>query len=99
MPGPKQIKQILIATVLGVIVNPHDLIMTRRPSTHVLVARIVQQPLRIPDFRFGDARDSLKCQFYPPEAPSSELRELLTWRRDVVVGALGDGGGLGVRVG
>lgn len=99
MPGPKHIKQSLKATVFRVILNPHDLRVTRRPTTHVLIARIMQQALRIPNLRFGDAGDSLKCQFYPPEAPGSELRELLTRRRDVVVGALRDGGGLGVRVG
>lgn len=92
---PEKIEQILIAALLGIELNPNHLRMVRRPRANVAVTRIVQKPLAVPDLRLRHARNPLESQLHAPEAAGAELRELLPRRRDVVVGALRDGGGGG----
>lgn len=92
MASPKNIKQSIKTTLLRIILNPNNFIMIGSPTTHVLVARVMQVALAVPNFSIGDTWHSLKRQFDTPKTASTELGELLTGGRNVVVGALSDGG-------
>lgn len=99
MTLPKDIEQALKADLFRIELNPNNLVMPRRLRTDVLVARIVDEPLAIPDLRLRHAGDPLVSQLRSPEAAGAELRELLTRRRDIVVGSLRDRGGSRVGLG
>lgn len=88
MPCPESIKQTLVATLLGIVLNPHDLRVLGGARTHILIAGIVQRALRVANLSLGHARNSLEGQLNPPEATGAELRELLTGSRNVIVWAL-----------
>ncbi len=88
MPGPEHVKQSIEAALLRVILNPNDLRMVRGPRTHILIGGIVKEPLGVPDLSLGHTRGSLKRELHAPETTRSELRELLTRGRNVVVWAL-----------
>lgn len=92
MASPKHIKQSIETTLLRIILNPNNFIMIGSPTTHVLVARVMQVALAVPNFGLGDTWHSLERQFDAPKAASAELGKLLTGGRNVVVGALSDGG-------
>lgn len=99
MPGPEEIKQSLKVTLFRIVLHSHDLRVVGGARTHVLVSRVVQEPLGVPNLCLGHARNSLKGQLDTPEAPGSKLGELLTWRRNIVVWAQRDGGRIGSGVG
>ncbi|CAL1372345.1 unnamed protein product [Linum trigynum] len=66
-----------IATLLRIKLNPNHLRVACSTGADVLVGRIVEETLSIPDLRLCNAGNPLKHQFNSPEAPSSELAELL----------------------
>ncbi|CAL5425761.1 unnamed protein product [Camellia sinensis] len=47
--GPKNIKQGLVTTLLGIILNPNDLQVIRGPRTDIIVARVVKIALSVPN--------------------------------------------------
>ena len=90
MASPESIKQRLIATFLRVILNTNDLRMVGSTRTNIVIRRIVDMPLGIPNLGLGNTKDSLERQFDTPETPGAELRELLARSGDVVVWTLRD---------
>lgn len=99
MPGPKNIKQRLIAALFRVVLNPDNLRVVGRTRAYILVRRIVQIPLRVTYLGLGDSRHPLKGKLDPPKATRPELGELSAGSGYVVVGALSYGGGGGVHGG
>lgn len=99
MSSPENIEEGVVAALLGIVLNPDDLGVVGGPGTDVLVGRVVEEPLGVADLGLGDAGRPLERQFHTPEASGPELGELLAGGGDVVVGALGDGGVHGGRVG
>ncbi len=96
MPGPKRLKQSLIIAFLGIILNPNHLRMVRGAGADIIVGGIMQKPLTVPHLRLRHAGNSLEGELDAPEAPGAELSKLQARRWDVVVRALGDGGGVRV---
>ena len=88
MPWPETFEQSVEAALLGVELDPDDLGVAGGTGAHVLVTGIVQETLGVPDLGLRHPRDSLEGQLDPPEATRSELRELLSRGRNVVVRAL-----------
>lgn len=99
MTLPENIEQALKADLFRIVLNPNNLVMSRRLRTDILVARIIDESMAIPNLRLRHAWNSLVSQFRSPEATGAELRELLTWRRNIVVGSLRDSGGSRVGLG
>lgn len=96
MSGPKHIKQSVVATFFGIILNPNDLGVIGGAGAHIFISGIVQIPLGVTDFGLGDTGHSLVGQFDSPEAAGPELGELLAGSGGVSVGAQGNRGGGGV---
>lgn len=99
MTSPKTVQQILVVAVIRVVLNPHYLRMACIAAAYVPITRIVNKALGISDFRLGHAWYSLEGKLHAPEAASTELRELLTGGRDVIVGTLGDAGASSISLG
>lgn len=99
MTLPENIEQALKADLFRIVLNPNNLVMSRRLRTDILVARIIDESMAIPNLRLRHAWNPLVRQFRSPEATGAELRELLTWRRNIVVGSLRDSGGSRVGLG
>lgn len=99
MAIPEDIEQALEAALFGVVLNPNNLVVSGRARTDILVSRIVEEAMAIPNLGLGHARNPLVSQLHSPEATGAELRELLTWRRNIIVGSLGDCGGRWVLLG
>lgn len=99
MAVPENIKQVLKAALFRIVLNSNNLVMSRHARTYVLVYRIVHKPMAIPNLCSRHARDSLVSQLQSPKATRAELRELLTWRRNIIVGSFGYCGGRRVLLG
>lgn len=99
MPSPESIKQTLVAALFRIILNPNDLGVVGGARTDILISRIMKQALAVPNLALGHARDSLESELDSPEAAGAELGELLARRRDILIGALRDGRGLGGEIG
>lgn len=99
MPGPKHVKQSTIPTLLGIILNPNHLGVVRGAGADVVVGGIMHKALCVPHLRLRHARNSLEGELHAPEATRAELSELLPRSWEVVVGSLGDSGGVGVQGG
>lgn len=99
MAVPENIKQVLKAALFRVVLNSNNLVMSRHARTDILVYRVVHEPMAIPNLSLGHTRDSLVSQLQSPKATCAELRELLTWRRNIIVGSLGNSRGRGVLLG
>lgn len=97
MPRPENIKQIIVLALVGIILDPNHFGVVRGPGANIFVRRIMHQSLTIPDLSLGYPGDSLERQFHTPEAPSTELGELLPRCRHVVIRPLRDRRTRGVR--
>lgn len=94
---PESIKQAVVATLLGVVLNPHDLRVVGVARAHILIAGVVEEALTVANLGLGHPGNSLESQFDTPEAPGAELRELLARGRNVIVWALSNRGRVGGR--
>lgn len=94
MPGPENIKEGLVSAFFRVVLNPDDFGVVGGAGADVFVRGVMEATLGVTDFGGGDTGYALKGQFDAPEAARSELRIFLAWVGNVVVGTLGDGGGV-----
>lgn len=85
MSSPEQIKQTLIATLIGIILDPDNLRVVCGPCTHILIAWIMQQPLAITNFCLCYPQCPLEGQLNTPKAASTKLSKLLTWFWYVII--------------
>jgi hypothetical protein len=76
--SPKEREQIGVGANLRVELDTHHLHVVGGSGAHQLVVRIRVVTLGVPNLRPHHPDDSLKRQLHSPEAPGSELGELVT---------------------
>lgn len=59
MAIPEDIEQVLEAAIFGIVLNSNDLVVSRRARTDILVTRIVDEAMAIPNLGLRHTRDPL----------------------------------------